>query len=57
MPVSETKFPYVYFWNRMDRKGQRCAVTARGYRCAAALRSRHFPSIRSMLMPAKSQPS
>lgn len=22
--------PYVYFWNRMDRKGQRCAVLARG---------------------------
>jgi len=23
-------FPYVYFWNRMDRKGHRCAVLARG---------------------------
>lgn len=23
-------FPYVYFWNRMDRKGQLCAVLARG---------------------------
>jgi hypothetical protein len=22
-------YPYVYFWNRQDRKGQRCAVTAR----------------------------
>lgn len=28
--MSETQFPYIYFWNRMDRKGQRCAVTARG---------------------------
>lgn len=23
-------YPYVYFWHRMNRKGQRCAVTARG---------------------------
>lgn len=23
-------FPYIYFWNRQGRKGQRCAVTARG---------------------------
>lgn len=23
-------FPYVYFWHRQGRKGQRCAVTARG---------------------------
>ena len=26
-------FPYIYFWNRPEgasRKGQRCAVTARG---------------------------
>lgn len=23
-------FPYVYRWNRQGRKGQRCAVTARG---------------------------
>lgn len=23
-------FPYVYRWNRMGRKGQRCRVTARG---------------------------
>ena len=23
-------FPYVYRWNRCGRKGQRCAVTARG---------------------------
>jgi hypothetical protein len=30
MTVSETKFPYIYFWNRMGRNGQRCAVTARG---------------------------
>jgi len=22
--------PYVYFWNRQDRKGQRCWMTARG---------------------------
>lgn len=22
-------WPYVYFWNRMDRKGQPCKVTAR----------------------------
>jgi hypothetical protein len=22
--------PYVYRWNRMGRKGERCAVTARG---------------------------
>lgn len=22
--------PYVYFWNRMDRKGQPCEVLARG---------------------------
>lgn len=29
MPEAK-KFPYVYFWHRMDRKGQRCAVTARG---------------------------
>ncbi len=25
-------FPYVYRWNRLGRKGQRCAVTARGSR-------------------------
>ncbi|KAF0137367.1 MAG: hypothetical protein FD152_542 [Xanthobacteraceae bacterium] len=24
------EYPYVYRWNRQDRKGQRCAVTARG---------------------------
>ena len=23
-------FPYVYYWNRMGRKGQRCAVLVRG---------------------------
>lgn len=23
-------FPYVYFWHRQGRKGQRCSVTARG---------------------------
>ncbi len=23
-------FPYVYYWNRQDRKGQFCRVTARG---------------------------
>lgn len=23
-------FPYIYYWNRMDRKGQRCAVIVRG---------------------------
>jgi hypothetical protein len=23
-------YPYVYFWNRLGRKGQRCALTARG---------------------------
>jgi hypothetical protein len=23
-------FPYVYHWHRQGRKGQRCAVTARG---------------------------
>lgn len=23
-------FPYIYWWNRQDRKGQRCTVTARG---------------------------
>lgn len=22
-------YPYVYFWHRQGRKGQRCAVTAR----------------------------
>jgi len=22
-------YPYVYFWNRQDRKGQPCKVTAR----------------------------
>jgi hypothetical protein len=22
--------PYIYRWNRMGRKGERCAVTARG---------------------------
>lgn len=25
-------FPYLYRWNRQDRKGQRCAVTARSPR-------------------------
>lgn len=24
------EFPYIYFWNRMGRKGQRCAVPVRG---------------------------
>jgi hypothetical protein len=23
-------FPFVYFWNRMNRKGQMCRVLARG---------------------------
>ena len=23
-------FPYLYFWNRMGRKGQRCRVIVRG---------------------------
>lgn len=23
-------FPYIFRWNRMGRKGQRCRVTARG---------------------------
>ena len=26
----DVAFPYVYFWHRMDRKGQRCDVLARG---------------------------
>jgi len=25
-----TIFPYVYRWNRQDRKGQRCRLIARG---------------------------
>lgn len=25
-------FPYIYFWNRMGRKGQRCRVLVRGSR-------------------------
>lgn len=25
-----TDWPYVFFWNRLGRKGQRCKVTARG---------------------------
>lgn len=25
-----TRLPYIYFWNRMDRKGQPCEVLARG---------------------------
>lgn len=29
-PQREISMPYVYFWNRMDRKGQRCDVLARG---------------------------
>jgi hypothetical protein len=24
-----TAFPYIYAWNRMERKGQRCAVLVR----------------------------
>jgi hypothetical protein len=24
------EYPYVYYWNRQDRKGQFCRVTARG---------------------------
>ena len=24
-----TEWPYVYFWNRMERKGQRCRVVIR----------------------------
>ena len=28
--VEAAAFPYVYFWHRMDRKGQRCDVLARG---------------------------
>jgi hypothetical protein len=23
-------YPYVFYWNRLGRKGQRCKVTARG---------------------------
>lgn len=23
-------YPYIYFWNRMGRKGQRCRVLVRG---------------------------
>jgi hypothetical protein len=30
MTATAISCPYIYFWNRMDRKGQRCAVTARG---------------------------
>ena len=26
----ESMFPYIYFWNRMGRKGQRCRVICRG---------------------------
>lgn len=28
--TSKPDFRYIYFWNRMDRKGQPCAVLARG---------------------------
>ena len=27
-----TEFPYIYFWNRMNRKGQFCKVVVRGKR-------------------------
>lgn len=30
MPDAAEIYPYVYRWNRQDRKGQRCAMTARG---------------------------
>lgn len=23
-------YPYLYYWHRQNRKGQRCAITARG---------------------------
>jgi hypothetical protein len=25
-----TEYPYIFHWNRLGRKGQRCKVTARG---------------------------
>ncbi|MCA1458035.1 hypothetical protein I6F35_33420 [Bradyrhizobium sp. BRP22] len=28
--MTDEAFPYVYRWHRMGRKGQRCAVLARG---------------------------
>jgi len=28
--TDEATFPYIYFWNRMGRKGEPCQVTARG---------------------------
>jgi len=28
--MNEAGFLYIYFWNRMGRKGQRCAVLVRG---------------------------
>ena len=28
--MNAAKFPYLYFWHRQGRKGQRCAVLARG---------------------------
>jgi len=30
MGGSVSEFPYVYRWNRMGRKGQRCKVLVRG---------------------------
>jgi hypothetical protein len=28
MPMDD--YPYIFYWNRLGRKGQRCKVTARG---------------------------
>lgn len=37
-PVKKkVEYPYIYFWNRMGRKGQRCRVVAR-----AKIRVKHL---------------
>lgn len=32
-----TEFPYIWFWRRLGRKGQRCRVLARGAMNSALL--------------------
>ena len=51
-------FPYLYFWNRMGRKGQRCRVIVRGKMNSAWIQFEDgFEAVTSRNALRKVQPS
>lgn len=51
-----TVFPYVYFWNRMDRKGQRCAVLIRAVMNSCLVFEDGFTAVTSRNAIRKAKP-